>query len=114
MRDALQTLGSRLIEQTNGLKAELRIRRVDESGFLLAQINQTLELLASIDAGGDLARKLNTIGSPPYGRAWPQTAWTVSEFAASPFSQLLPVDADEAFVQKLVYAAWGVAVVPSA
>ena len=102
-----------MIEQTNLLRVELRCRRVDESGFLLAQINQTLELLASIDESGDLARKMNTLGSPPVGRGWPQTAWTISEFAASPFSQLLPVDADEAFVQKLIYAAWGVAVAPA-
>ncbi|MEP6756765.1 MAG: hypothetical protein ABJA67_14770, partial [Chthonomonadales bacterium] len=105
-------LGTRLLEQTNVLKAELHDRHIEESGFVLAQINQTLELLASIDLSGDIARKMGTTAAPPFGRAWPQTAWTVSEFAASPFSALLPMDADETFVQKLVYTAWGVEVIP--
>jgi hypothetical protein len=30
------------------------------------------------------------------------------EFAASPFSALLPSKADEAFARDLLYAAWGV------
>lgn len=112
LRDALQTLGARLLEQTSLLRAELRAKRIEEGGFILAQLNQTLELLTSIDLSGDISRKMKTAGAPPIGRSWPQTAWTVSEFAASPFSALLPADADEMFVQKLIYTAWGVAVVP--
>jgi hypothetical protein len=30
------------------------------------------------------------------------------EFAESPFSALLPPDADDLFVRQLLYAAWGI------
>lgn len=108
LRMALDALGCRLLQEAASLRASLHRHAVEEAGFCLAQVNQVVELLHSVDPTGDLARQLQTQAAPPEGRSWPASAWSVVEFMESPFSALLPPDADDAFVHNLLYAAWGV------
>jgi hypothetical protein len=108
LRVALTTLGSRLIDEVARMGAAMRSGDADSAGFYLAHTNQVLELLGTIDPTGDLSREYGTENAPPLGRTWPSTAWSVAEFAQSPMSAMLPADADEEFVQDLVYASWGV------
>jgi hypothetical protein len=105
---ALATLGGRLVDEVARMGAAMRAGDADTAGFYLAHTNQVLELLGTIDPTGELSREFRTDNAPPQGRAWPATAWSVAEFAGSPFSALLSPDADEEFVQDLVYASWGV------
>jgi hypothetical protein len=113
---AMSHLGGRLAREAGSLRAALQNEDAEEAGFHLAHVNSVLELLRDIDPSGDLARELSTPYAPPVGRAWPGAAWTVAEFAHSPFSGLLPPRADDKFTRDLLYAAWGVAIehVPSA
>lgn len=108
LRAALDALGCRLLQEAASLRAALHRHAVEEAGFCLAQVNQIVELLRSVDPAGDLARQLQTEAAPPEGRPWPASAWSVAEFMESPLSALLPPDADDAFVRDLLYAAWGV------
>ncbi|HXG23659.1 MAG TPA: hypothetical protein VNJ09_03815, partial [Chthonomonadales bacterium] len=97
LRAALDALGCRLLQEVANLRAALHRHAVEEAGFCLAQVNQIVELLRSVDPAGDLARQLQTEAAPPEGRSWPASAWSVVEFMESPFSALLPPDADDAF-----------------
>ncbi|HEX9107005.1 MAG TPA: hypothetical protein VF832_07250, partial [Longimicrobiales bacterium] len=63
---------------------------------------------------GDLSRQLGVPYAPPEGRSWPGTAWTVVEFAESPFSGLLAEGSGEAFIREMLYSAWGVGLEPAA
>jgi len=109
LKIALDTLSGRLLREVGVMRAAMEAGDAEEAGFSLAHVNQILELLHTIDSNGDLARQMGITGAPPEGRAWPATAWSLVEFAESPFSALLPVGADEAFVHRVLYAAWGVA-----
>jgi hypothetical protein len=109
MRLALDSLGCRFLQRAGSLKNALSECDVEEGGFHLAHLNQVLELLRDLDPVGDVSRQLGTVAAPPIGRTWPASSWTVVEFAASPFSALLPPRADTRFVSDLIYAAWGVA-----
>lgn len=104
---ALEALSTRLRREIGALSVALDLHDLPEAGLRLARVNQLLELIHSVDAAGDFARQLRITGAPPPGRHWPATAWSVVEFAASPLSGLLPPNADEAFVRKLIYEAWG-------
>ncbi len=105
---ALEALSGRLTQEAGKMAASLAQGDVQDAGFYLAHINQILELLHTIDVRGDIARQLDVNNAPPPGRAWPRTAWTVVEFAESPFSALLPSNADDNLVRELIYAAWGI------
>jgi hypothetical protein len=105
---AVSALAQRFAEETAALAMALSDRDVDEAGFRLAHVNQILELLGTIDPRGDVARNASLRSAPPAGRTWPRTAWSLSELADSPLSALLPGDAQENFVRRLLYAAWGV------
>jgi hypothetical protein len=108
LRAALDALSSRLLQEAASLRAALQRHAVEEAGFCLAQVNQIVELLRSVDPTGDLARQLQIEAAPPEGRTWPASAWSVVEFMESPFSALLPPNVDDAFVHDLLYAAWGI------
>lgn len=108
LREALHALSCRLTQEAGRMAAALEQRDGEEAGFYLAHLNQILELLHTLDARGDMARRLGVANAPPVGRTWPLTAWTVVEFAGSPFSALLPPDASEGFVREVIYAAWGI------
>ena len=105
---ALETLSNRLVQEVTAMSAALRIYDADEGGFRLAHVNQLLELLGTLDVDGSVSRDAGIRSAPPPGRAWPGTAWSVVEFADSPFSSLVPAGADEQFVRRLMYSAWGV------
>lgn len=113
IRVALDSLGCRFLHEVGAFRASVAEEDTQEGGFHLAHLNQVLELLRDIDPDGDLARDLETVAAPPLGRGWPAACWTVVEFAASPFSALLPARADESFVRDLLYAAWGVTFEPA-
>jgi hypothetical protein len=108
LRAALDSLGCRFLQEMGSLRAALGERDVEEAGFHLAHLNQVVELLRDIDSDGSVSRQLGTVAAPPPGRTWPASCWTVVEFAGSPFSGLLPPNADELFVHDLLYACWGV------
>ena len=105
---ALRDMIVRLNSEVAQFATLLSVRAVEPAGLCLANINRTLEILASIDHKGDQARTLNEAGAPPPGRTWPAPAWSVVEFAESPLSGLLPPDADEEMVRAMMYSAWGV------
>jgi hypothetical protein len=94
-----------LLEESGKLAVACRGRDAEESGYYLARVNQVLELLESVDPGGETARRLQTMGAPPVGRSWPMPVWTTFELAESPLSGLLPADADERFAADLMAAA---------
>jgi len=108
LREALWSLSCRLTQEVGRMAAALDVRDAEEAGFYLAHANQILELLHTLDPRGDMSRQLDLKNAPPAGRAWPLTAWTVVEFAESPFSALLPANAGESFVREVIYAAWGI------
>jgi hypothetical protein len=108
LREALIALSCRLSQEAGRMGAALDQRDAEEAGFYLAHVNQILELLHTLDSRGDIARQLGVQNAPPAGRSWPLTAWTVVEFAESPFSALLPPEAGESFVRDVIYAAWGI------
>lgn len=105
LRTALDKLGSRLLEETGKLRAALALYDSRESGYYLARVNEILELLQSVDPGGETARRFGMEVAPPAGRSWPPACWTLFELAESPLSGLLPHDADERFAQEVVAAA---------
>lgn len=105
LRAALNTLGGRLLEESGKLGAALAARDPGEGGYYLARVNQVLELLHSVDPGGETSRHLCTTAAPPLGRSWPGPAWCVFELAESPLSGLLPAGSDEQFVAEIVAAA---------
>ncbi len=107
LRTAVNSLGARLLDTAGKFRSEVREGDCWAAGACLSQLNQILELLHSVDPQGDVARFLASPGAPPHGSAWPTTAWSVAELAESPFSALLPQDADEYFVRRVVSAAWG-------
>jgi hypothetical protein len=113
LREALAALSGRLSQEAGRMAAALGQRDAEEAGFYLAHVNQILELLHTLDPKGDMARQLGVRNAPPPGRAWPLTAWTVIEFAESPFSGLLPSNAGESFARSVIYAAWGISFVPA-
>lgn len=113
LREALFALSCRLSQEAGRMAAALEQRDAEEAGFYLAHVNQILELLHTLDPRGDMARQLGVRNAPPSGRAWPLTAWTVVEFAESPFSALLPPDAGESFAREVIYAAWGISFAPA-
>lgn len=104
---ALDALACRLTQEAGKMGVAMQTGDAEEAGFYLAHVNQILELLRTLDPRGDLSRQSATTNAPPPGRRWPETAWTVVEFADSPWSALLPSDADEVFVRQMLYAAWG-------
>lgn len=105
---ALRDMILRLNNELSQFATLLSVRAVEPAGACLANINRTLELLASIDPHGEQARRLNEAGAPPPGKTWPVPAWSVVGFAESPLSGLLPDNADEEMVRGIMYAAWGV------
>jgi hypothetical protein len=109
LRTAISDLAQRLAGQASELGIALSARDVDASGVHLARLNHILELLHSIDPDGEQARRMQVVGAPPAGRSWPGTTWSVFEFAESPVSGLLPPEADQEFVNSVLYASWGVA-----
>ena len=113
LRIALDMMGGRLMDEVGQLRSVLLEEDPEEAGFHLAHLNQMLDILATIDPQGDVARQFSTKNAPPVGRTWPKTAWSLVEFAESPFSALLPPKADEAFIRSLLYAAWGVTFEPA-
>lgn len=108
LHTALEALGMRLLQEVGRMRAALRAYDAQEAGFYLAHVNQLLELLHSVDPDGDVARHYRTTACPPEGRTWFPTAWSLAELAESPFSALLPPDADDEFAREMIYAAWGV------
>lgn len=108
LHTALEALGIRLLQEVGRMRAALRAYDAQEAGFYLAHVNQLLELLHSVDPDGDVARHYQTTACPPEGRTWFPTAWSLAELAESPFSALLPPDADDEFAREMIYAAWGV------
>lgn len=108
LHTALEALGIRLLQEVGRMRAALRAYDAQEAGFYLAHVNQLLELLHSVDPDGDVARQYRTTACPPEGRTWFPTAWSLAELAESPFSALLPPDADDEFAREMIYAAWGV------
>jgi hypothetical protein len=108
LHTALEALGTRLLQEVGKMGAAMRAYDAQEAGFYLAHVNQLLELLHSVDPEGDVARQYRTTACPPEGRTWFPTAWSLAELAESPFSALLPPDADDEFARELIYAAWGV------
>ncbi len=108
LRAAISDLLVRLASQTSALGEALSAKDIMASGERLARLNHNLELLHSVDPTGDHARRFEVPGAPPVGRSWPTTTWCVFEFAESPFSGLLPADADQEFVNSVLYASWGV------
>lgn len=113
LRIALDMMGGRLMDEVGRLRSALQEEDPEEAGFHLAHVNQMLDILATIDPQGDVARQFCTKNAPPLGRTWPKTAWSLVEFAESPFSALLPPKANEAFIRSLLYAAWGVTFEPA-
>jgi hypothetical protein len=113
LRIALDMMGGRLMDEVGRLRSALQEEDPEEAGFHLAHVNQMLDILATIDPQGDMARQFCTKNAPPVGRTWPKTAWSLVEFAESPFSALLPPKANEAFIRSLLYAAWGVTFEPA-
>jgi len=105
LRAALETLGARLLAESGKLAAACRGHDAEDSGYYLARVNQVLELLESVDPGGETARRLQTVGAPPDGRSWPLPVWTTYELAESPLGGLLPSDADEQFAAAVIAAA---------
>jgi hypothetical protein len=108
VRVALEALESRLLQASGRFRAAAAAGQAEEAGVRLADMNQILELLRSVDPTGDASRKLRTPCAPPRGRTWPRPVWTVAEFAESPLSGMLPPGAGEAFVRSVFYSAWGV------
>ena len=109
LRIALCDLSAYLARHATGLGAALDVYDAAGAGEHLARLNHVLDLLHSVDPDGEQARALEIEGAPPLGRPWPGTAWSVFEFAESPFSGLLPGDAGQELVQSMIFAAWGVA-----
>ncbi|NLI01545.1 MAG: hypothetical protein GX446_18875 [Chthonomonadales bacterium] len=105
LRAALNTLGDRLLQEAGKLAAAFRALDVDESGYHLARINQVLELLHAVDPSGELARKHGTVAAPPTGVRWPKPVWCLYDFAESPLSGLVPVEADDLFCAAVVATA---------
>ncbi len=108
LHTALEALGMRLLQEVSKMRVAMRAYDAQEAGFFLAHVNQLLELLHSVDPNGDIARHYRTTACPPEGRSWFPTAWSLAELAESPFSALLPPDADDEFAREMIYAAWGV------
>jgi hypothetical protein len=106
LRAAITSLCGRLIRELEGMSTAMRRRDAERAGFCLAQVNETLDLLQSVDPSGDTARGLSIAGAPPAGRRWLDAAWSLLEFAESPLSGLLPRDADDTFAREVVRAAW--------
>lgn len=108
LRIALCDLSAYLARHATGLGAALDVYDAAGAGEHLARLNHVLDLLHSVDPDGEQARQFEIEGAPPAGRPWPGTAWSVFEFAESPFSGLLPGDAGQELVQSMIHAAWGV------
>lgn len=105
LRTALEHLGGRLLEESGKFRAALASYDAQEAGYYLARLNQVLELLHSVDPGGETARRLSLPAAPPPGRSWPAACWTLYELAESPLSGLFPGDADDQFAAEVVEAA---------
>lgn len=105
LKAALDTLSSRLLEEAGKLKAAVQMYDAQEAGYYLVRVNQILELLHSVDPGGETARRYGLALAPPTGRTWPTACWTLYELAESPLSGLLPAEADEEFAREIVLAA---------
>ncbi len=108
VRMALEALESRLLQASGRFRAAAAAGQAEEAGLRLADMNQILELLLSMDPNGDTSRKLGTTCAPPKGRTWPRPVWTLAEFAESPLSGMLPSNAAEPFIRSVFYSAWGV------
>ena len=108
LKAALETLSFRLNKGVNVFASDLRIGMIQDAGECLVQINETLELLQSVDPFGEISRNLGTCGAPPLGRSWPPTVWSVTEFADSPLSALLPPGSSDDTVRSIMNAAWGI------
>ncbi len=108
LRAALLSLSGRLTSGLQQMRDALSRGETEDAGIHLAHVNQALELLQDLDPTGDLSRRLEIPNAPPPGRTWPVSAWSVTEFAESPLSGLLPRGADDSVVRALLYAAWGV------
>lgn len=102
---ALDTLGRRLLQEAGKLRAALQSFDASAGGHYLARVNEVLELLQSVDPGGESARRFGVPVAPPVGRVWPAPCWTVYELAESPLSGLLPADADDVFLAEIVATA---------
>lgn len=105
LKTALDTLGSRLLEEAGRLRSALEGGQPEDGGYYLARVNHLLEILGSMDPGGETARRLGVTAAPPEGRSWPRACWTLYEFAESPLSGLLPADADEMYAAAVIEAA---------
>jgi len=105
LKAALDTLSARLLEEAGKLKAAVQMYDAQEAGYYLVRVNQILELLHSVDPGGETARRYGLALAPPAGRTWPTACWTLYELAESPLSGLLPAEADEEFARGIVLAA---------
>lgn len=105
LKTALQTLGTRLLEEAGKLRAALHAYDTQDSGYYLARVNHVLELLLSVDPQGEVSRRFSLPMAPPAGRTWPNPCWTVYEMAESPLSGLLPQDADDEFLSGVMRVA---------
>ena len=105
LRTAVDTLGKRLLEEAGKLRAAFASCDPQDCGYYLARVNHVLELLLSVDPGGEVSRRLGATAAPPSGRTWPRPCWTVYDLAESPLSGLLPADAGDAFVVNVLAAA---------
>lgn len=106
LRAAIDSLGRRLLPEVHKLQGAMQEGNAVDAGYYLSHVNQLLELLRSIDPGGDQARTLGAGNAPPVGKPWPSPAWSVVEFAESPFSALLPSNRDIFFVREMMYCSW--------
>lgn len=105
LRAALDTLSQRLLQEAGKLRAALHAYDPQAGGYYLARVNEVLDLLHSVDPGGETARRLGVAVAPPVGRIWPTPCWTLYEFAESPLSGLLPAEADDEFLAEVVATA---------
>jgi hypothetical protein len=108
MRGALENLCTRLLQEMGAMRKALEAGDTEAAGYALAQTNEVLELLYTLDPTGDLARQNELPAAPPIGRTWPLSCWSMVELAESPLSALLPHNADLEMVREMLYAAWGV------